>query len=217
MIRLLLVDDHKMLRQSLRTLLAAEPDIEVVDDVQDGEDALLSIIRFKPDVVLMDIIMPRLGGIETIHRIVERRLQTKVLILSSHNARRFVTHALNGGAMGYITKTAGFKELTEGIRVVATGQSFLSSDVALMLTTGPVDPMLATGPVDKQPQAKLGRREVEVLKLIAQGETSRAIAGNLCITNGTVEMHRYNIMHKLGLHNSADLTLYAIYEGLIPI
>ena len=217
MIRLLLVDDHKMLRQSLRTLLAVEPDIEVVDDVQDGEDALLSIIRFKPDVVLMDIIMPRLGGIETIHRIVERRLQTKVLILSSHNARRFVTHALNGGAMGYITKAAGFKELTEGIRVVATGQSYLSSDVALMLATGSVDPMLATGPVDEQPQAKLGRREIEVLKLIAQGETSRAIAGNLCITNGTVEMHRYNIMHKLGLHNSADLTLYAIYEGLIPI
>ena len=110
--------------------------------------------------------------------------------------------------MGYITKAAGFKELTEGIRVVATGQSYLSSDVALML---------ATGPVDEQPQAKLGRREIEVLKLIAQGETSRAIAGNLCITNGTVEMHRYNIMHKLGLHNSADLTLYAIYEGLIPI
>jgi two-component system NarL family response regulator len=208
MIRLLLVDDHTILRESLRTIFQREPDIDVVGEAVDGEAALARVHELSPDVVLMDIAMPGLNGIETTLRMVSESPEIKVLALSTHIERRFVTHMLNAGALGYINKAAGVEELLLGIRTVMTGARYLSRDIATILKNTPPD---------KASQARLGRREIDVLKLIAQGQTSAEVAKILFITTGTVEVHRSNIMEKLDLHSIAELTRYALRESLIQL
>ena len=207
MIRLLLVDDHTILRDSLRAILEHEPDIEVVGEAGDGETALALARELAPDLALMDFAMPGLNGVETTLRMVRESPKVKVLALSSHLERRFVTYLLNAGAQGYVNKAAGIGELLQGVRTVMSGTRYLSPDVATML---------ADTPPDKASQARLGRREIEVLKLIAQGRSSPEIASLLHIASGTVQVHRENIMHKLDLHSIAELTQYAIREALIP-
>ena len=207
MIRLLLVDDHAILRQSLRAILELEPDIEVVGEAGEGETALALARELAPDLVLMDFAMPGLNGVETTSRMVKESPKVKVLALSSHLERRFVSYLLNAGASGYVSKAAGIDELLLGIRTVMTGTRYLSQDVAAMLEATPPD---------KASQARLGRREIDVLKLIAQGLGSPEIANLLHIASGTVQVHRENIMQKLDLHSIAELTQYALREVLIP-
>ena len=206
MIRLLLVDDHTLMRATLRATLDGEPDIEVVGEAGDGEAALAKLRELAPDLVLMDISMPGLNGVETTLKIMGEHPGIKVLALSTYLERRFVTHMLNAGALGYISKTARIDELLLGVRTVMLGQRYLSPEVAAMM---------ANTPPDKASQARLGRREIAVLTLIAQGQTSPEIAKTLHIATGTVEVHRSNIMEKLDLHSIAELTQYAIREALI--
>jgi len=205
--RLLLVDDHAIFRQSLRSLLEREPDIEVVGETSNGEAALALARELAPDLVLMDFAMHGLNGVETTLRMVKESPNVKVLALSSHIERRFVTYLLNAGAQGYVCKAAGIDELLLGIRTVMTGTRYLSQDVVAMLDATPPD---------KASQARLGRREIEVLKLIAKGRSSPEIASLLHIASGTVQVHRENIMQKLDLHSIAELTQYALREALIP-
>jgi len=205
--RLLLVDDHAILRQSLRAILEREPDIEVVGEAGEGEAALALTRELAPDLVLMDFAMPGLNGVETTLRMVKESPKARVLALSSHLERRFVTYLLNAGAQGYVSKAAGIDELLLGIRTVMSGTRFLSRDV---------EAMLADTPPDKASQARLGRREIDVLKLIAQGRNSPEIAEILHIASGTVQVHRQNIMDKLDLHSIAELTQYAVREALVP-
>ena len=205
-IRLLLVDDHTLMRATLRTTLEREPDIDVVGEAGDGETTLAQLRELTPDLVLMDISMPGLNGIETTLKIVSEHPGVKVLALSTYLERRFVAHMLNAGALGYISKTARIEELLLGIRTAMLGQRYLSSEIAAMM---------ANTPPDKASQARLGRREIAVLKLIAQGRTSPEIAKTLYIATATVEVHRSNIMEKLDLHSIAELTQYAIREALI--
>ena len=207
-IRLLLVDDHTLMRATLGTTLEREPDIEVVGEACDGETTLAKLRELTPDLVLMDISMPGMNGIETTLKIVSAHPEIKVLALSTYMERRFVAHMLNAGALGYISKTARIEELLLGVRTVMLGQRYLSSEIAAMM---------ANTPPDKASQARLGRREIAVLKLIAQGRTSPEIAKTLHIATGTVEVHRSNIMEKLDLHSIAELTQYAIREALVEI
>ncbi|MBV5333635.1 response regulator transcription factor, partial [bacterium] len=178
----------------------------VVGEASDGETALAKLRELSPDLVLIDISMPGINGIETTLKIGREHPEIRVLALSTYVERRFVAHMLNAGAMGYISKTARIEELLLGIRTVMLGRRFLSSEIAAMMAN--------TTP-DKASQARLGRREIAVLKLIAQGKSSSEIAKTLFIATGTVEAHRTNIMEKLDLHSIAELTHYAIREILI--
>ena len=208
MIRLLLVDDHTIVRESLREVLEREPDIEVLGEAAAGDTGLAMAYQLAPDVVLTDIQIPGFDGIELTRRLSKECPAVKVLALSSHLDRRYVVQMLDAGAIGYVNKAAGRKELLQGIRAVAAGQRYLCQECAAMLVRTPP-------PGGKQ--VKLGRREIEVLKLIAEGLTSTAIGDKLFIAPGTVEVHRRNIMNKLELHNIAELTQYAIREGLIGL
>lgn len=209
MIRLLLADDHKIVREALRSVLDVELDIEVVGEAGDGEEALLLVRALVPTVVVMDIAMPGIDGIEATRRIVAERPDMRVLALSTHFDRRIVTQMLEAGALGYVAKAAGRDELLQGIRSVAAGKPYLCQEIAALLVKSP------NGREEGGAETQLGRREVEVLQLIVDGHTSAEIAARLFIATGTVEVHRRNIMRKLNLHNIADLTKYAIRQGLI--
>ncbi len=208
MIRLILVDDHAIVRESLSVVLKREPDIEVLAEVGNGEDALAKVRELAPDLVVTDITMPGIDGIELTRRITSANPAVKVMALTTHQDRRFVQQMLEAGALGYVNKAAGRDELLLGIRAVAAGTRYLCQEVAAML----LYPQLGEGV-----QTKLGRREIEVLKMIARGQTSSEIGMSLYIALGTVEVHRRNILRKLDLHNIAGLTQYAIREGLISL
>lgn len=204
MIRLLVVDDHKVVREALCSVLERETDIEVVGQAGDGEMALELVAKLMPELVLMDIAMPGISGIEATRRIHAENPGVRVLALSTYFDRRVVTQMLEAGAAGFVNKAVGRDELLQGIRAVAAGKPYLCQEIAAML----IKPQ--TG-VDSQ----LGRREIEVLQLLVDGSTSAEIANRLHIATSTVEVHRRNIMRKLDLHSIAELTKYAIRQGLI--
>jgi two-component system NarL family response regulator len=206
-IRLLLVDDHMIVRESLRDLIEREPDIQVVGEAGDGETALQLVRQLAPDIVVTDISMPGLDGFDLTKRIVREFEGVRVLALSTHLDRHFIQRMLDAGALGYVNKSAGRVELLQGIRAVALGRGYLCQECAVMLAK-------ALGHAD---HARLGRRELEVLKMIAQGNSSADIARQLFIATGTAEVHRRNILRKLDLHDVAGLTRYALREGLITL
>ena len=204
MIRLLLVDDHKIVREALCSVLEREADITVVGQAGDGETALALVAELLPQLVLMDIAMPGISGIEVTRRIAAQSPSVRVLALSTYFDRRVVTQMLEAGAAGFVNKAVGRDELLQGIRAVAAGKPYLCQEIAAML----VKPQGSA-------ETQLGRREIEVLLLLVDGSTSAEIANRLYIATSTVEVHRRNIMRKLDLHSIAELTKYAIRQGLI--
>jgi two-component system NarL family response regulator len=207
-LRLVLADDHRMLREALVETLAHEPGLEVVGQAGSAREALEKVAQLKPDVLVLDLGLPDMTGIE-----VARRLhggKARVLVLSAHGDRRFVQEAFKAGAAGYITKSAAAAELAHAVRAVASGENYVSPDVAGALVRAIREPQPGTPP----PASILGRREREVLTLLASGMRSSQIAQQLHIRVGTVEVHRRNIARKLGLHTVAELTKYALREGL---
>ncbi|MBI2277655.1 MAG: response regulator transcription factor [Dechloromonas sp.] len=209
-IRVLLADDHKILREALKGILEREHDITLVGEACDGAEALELAKELLPDVVLMDIGMPVMGGIESARNLIALHDGVKVIALSTFSERRIVTQMLDAGARGYIVKSAGRDELLRAIRAVAHGRTYLCPESSAVL----VDSMLARNPGEQAGGERLGRREREVLKLLADGQTSPKIGQALHIATSTVEVHRRNIMRKLDLHSVAELTKYAIRNGL---
>ena len=211
-IRIVLADDHAIVREGLKSMLQSEPDMEVVGDVGDGRTAVKLVGEKKPDIVVMDISMPDMNGIEATQQIVSKNKNTKVICLSMHQERKFVGAMLQAGAAGYVLKNDVAKELTEAIRKVVSGGVYLSPAVAGDVVKHYVRNN-ATRP-DKGAFVELSQREREVLQLIAEGYSSKEIASKLDLSEKTVASHREHVMDKLGIHNVAELTRYALREGL---
>jgi two-component system NarL family response regulator len=210
-IKVLLVEDHRMVREALRDVLTQVADIEVAAEAGDAREALEQIRLIAPDVIVLDIGLPDLNGIEVATRMRELGSQAKVVALSAFSDKRFVTAMLRAGASAYVTKSAAGTELVRAIRAVAAGQGYFSPDIAGTLATEMRD---SAGHREAPTPT---RREREVLRLIAEGERSPAIAAQLHVSVATVEVHRRNLMRKLSLRTVADLTKYAIREGIVAL
>ncbi|MGB9641042.1 MAG: response regulator transcription factor [Anaerolineales bacterium] len=208
LIRVLLVDDHAILREGLRALLSYYADIEVVGEAEDGQQALESVARLSPNVVLMDIAMPGMSGLEATRRIREEYPDVYVLILTQYEDETYVLPLLQAGASGYVPKRALGADLTNAIRLVAKGGSFLYPPIAnRTIQQLNIDPFPST--------SLLTQRELEILRLVVKGKTSSQIALEMKISIKTVEWHRNNIMHKLQVESIAELVRYALQHGLV--
>ncbi len=210
-IRVLLVDDHQILREGLRALLALNEDLEVVAEAGDGRDALTSVQQYAPDVVVMDMAMPGMDGLEATRHIVKESPHTKVLVLSQHDNERYTLSVLRAGAMGYVLKRAAGEELVSAIRTVYRGESYLQPSVAKMVLA---DYRQEDAPAPEN-DPHLTQREREVLKLVVEGHTSQQIADLLSLSKKTVMCHRANIYQKLGTHDRTELIKHAMDLGLI--
>ena len=211
--RLVLADDHVILREALGMMLRAESDIEVVGKASSGREAIGLARDLRPDVMVIDIGMPDMNGIEATAAIVARWPQIKVLALSTHSDRHFVAEMIRAGASGYVVKSAASTELLRAIRAVVQGQAYLCPEVA----AGVMREVTQDGSRGEFRQAELTRREREVLQLLAEGQRTASIAARMHLAPTTVEVHRRNLMRKLDLHTVAELTKYALREGLTEL
>ena len=212
-IRVLIVDDHTLFRESLRSLLDKDADIEVVGEAADGIEAVDRLTQLQPDVVLMDVAMPGINGLQTTRRMKKENPSVKVLALTMYETEQHVFEMLCAGAVGYVPKRASAGELISAIKAVYQGGVFLHPAIAGKV----LDEYLEQVRMDKERgnRERLTARELEVLSLIAEGNTNKQIAGLLSISVATVQTHRLHLMRKLGAHDCAQLVRYAIGEGLI--
>ncbi len=213
-IRVLLADDHTVVRQGLRALLAAEPDIQIVGEADNGRQAVQMVRSLSPEVVVMDIAMPVLNGLEATRQILHGHPSTKVLILSSYSDDEYVQQLAEAGVAGYLVKQTAGNELLKAIREASRGNAFFSPAIAKRLRDHCRD-TLTGGSGGRRRSPHLTTREAEVLQLIAEGRANKQIAAELCISIKTVEKHRQQVMNKLGIHDVAGLTRHAIAKGII--
>jgi DNA-binding NarL/FixJ family response regulator len=213
-IRIVLADDHEIVRVGSRGILAKLNTIEIVGEASNGREALQMARDLQPNIIVMDIAMPELNGLEATRQIVAAQVDVKVLILSMHSSRQFVSEVLKAGASGYLLKNNALRELPLAINAVANGKVYLSPGVAELVVEDYVRHVPATG---KVAFATLSAREREVLQLLAEGKTSKEIANSLTVSVKTVESHRSQIMDKLGIRTVAELTKFAVREGLTPL
>jgi len=211
--RILLVEDHALLRAGFRALLLQDPNIEIVGEADNGRDAVHAVGLLAPHLVLMDLSMPGMNGIEAIMDIKRRYPETRVLVLSMHRTDEYIHESLRVGADGYILKDATHDELRIAVSSVLNGKTYLSPDISSQVING----YLGSGNalVGVSPWDILTHREREVLKLVAEGHPNKYIADYYCLSVKTIEKHRSNLMKKLDLHNASMLTAYAIEKGLV--
>lgn len=213
-ITVLLADDHTVVRQGLRALLAAEEDIEVVGEAETGRQAVQLARKLLPDIVVMDIAMPLLNGLEATRQIVKEIASTKVLILSSYSDDEYVQRLTEAGAVGFLIKQTAASDLLKAIRETHKGGAYFSPSISKRLMDYYRESFMSGGKI-KRETTHLTSREFEVLQLIAEGKANKQIAGELCISIKTVEKHRQQVMNKLNIHDIAGLTRYAISKGII--
>lgn len=213
--KVLIVDDHTIVRDGINSLLSLAGDIEVVGEAANGMEALEKVGKLLPDVVLMDISMPIMGGLEAIRRIRKEFSEIKILVLTQYDDKEHVFPAIQVGANGFISKTAASSELTSGVRAVAAGESYLSPAIAKLF----VQDYQRIAPIEdsNDPYKELTDREREMLKLIVEGYKTRQIADMLAITPKTVEAHKTSLMKKLDIHSSLELVKYALRRGIITL
>jgi DNA-binding NarL/FixJ family response regulator len=212
-VRILLADDHNVIRRGLRMLLDGQPGFSVVAEAADGAAAVGQALLHKPDVVVLDIAMPRLSGIDAAARIAEEVPSAAIVILSMHSDEAYVLRALKAGAKGYLLKDSAEGDLIDAIRAVSEGKAFLSPEVSRMLVEDYVREMRTRGANDSY--ELLTAREREILHLLAEGRSNKDIAGLLNLSQYTIETHRRNLQEKLRLHSLAELILYAVRKGVI--
>jgi DNA-binding NarL/FixJ family response regulator len=210
-IKILVVDDHAIMRDGIRALLGLHDDIEIVGEASEGNEAIEKAEELAPDVVVMDIAMPGMDGLEATRRITKKNPKVKVLVLSQHDNKEYILSAIKAGVVGYVPKRALGLELVSAIRAVHQGDSYLYPSAAAAVIRD-----YLKGAV-KEPYDRLTAREREILKLIAEGHTSREIADKLFISLKTVLGHRTKIMEKLDLHNRTELIKYAMRKGLVSM
>ena len=211
-LRLLIADDHTLVRQGLRRILEGQPGWEVVAETGDGREAVRLAAELKPDVVLLDIAMPHLNGVEAMQQIERRVPGVRVLVLSMYSDEAYVTRAIRAGASGYLLKDSADTDLIKGITAVAQGKSFFSPAAARVIVDNYARPT-ATGVADRFDS--LSEREREVFQLVAEGYSNKEVAEMLHISPATVETHRAHVMEKLDLHSTAELVLCAVRRGIV--
>ncbi len=212
--KILLADDHKLFRDGLRTLFDGKADVTVVGEACDGGETVRMARELSPDVILMDVSMPELNGIEATRQILAERPGVKIVILSMHSDRRYVIEALKAGAVGYLLKDSAFEELIEALRDILRGRIRLSREITDIVVN---DYIQLARSEESSAFTLLSAREREVLQLLAEGNSTREMAARLNVSVKTIETHRKQIMDKLDLHSVAELTKYAIREGLTPL
>ena len=212
MIRILIADDHQVVREALRSLLEGEGGFQVVGDTGDGLEAVRLVEKLEPHVLLMDLAMPGLGGLEVTREVTKRFPRTAVVVLSMHSSEAYVTRALQNGASAYVTKESGGNDLLHAIREAAEGRHYLSPPLSQRAVDTYFD-RARTAPLEDYD--RLTTREREVLHLVAEGHSSAEIAQRLYISPRTVEGHRSSLMRKLGLHSQFDLATFALEKGLV--
>jgi DNA-binding NarL/FixJ family response regulator len=212
-IKVLLADDHTIVRQGLRALLQAEPDITVVGEAANGRQALDSARELRPDVVVMDIAMPLLNGLEATRQMKKNSPDSRVLVLSSYASDEYVEQLVDAGASGYLLKQTAAQDLVSAIREAGKGNAFFSPAISKMLLDQ-YQSSIERAPRTGKP-ARLSSRELEVLQMVAEGMANKSIAADLHVSVKTVEKHRQQLMNKLGIHDIAGLTRYALARGII--
>ncbi len=211
--RVVIAEDHTILREGLNALISSQPDLKVVAEAEDGLEAISCVRNHSPDIILLDLSMPRKTGLDAIKEIKKVKADTKVVVLTVHNSEEYILSSLRAGADGYVLKEAHSSELLTAIRHVADGRHYLSPSISGTIIDGFLEGK-KTPPV-RTAWESLSKRERQILKLIAEGHKNKDIADFLCISTKTVEKHRSNLMEKLDLHNAAALTALAAEKGLI--
>jgi DNA-binding NarL/FixJ family response regulator len=211
---IVIAEDHTILRAGLKALLTSNPDFQVIGEADNGKDAIRRTVELKPDLVIMDLSMPGLNGMDAVREIKERMPEVKTLVLTVHNEEEYVLASLKAGANGYVLKDATQNELMVAAERVLEGKTYLSAEI----TEKVVNSYLHTNSVHQEPLTRwdtVTQRERQILKLIAEGHTNKSMADYLCISVKTVEKHRANLMKKLDLHSVSALTTYALEKGII--
>jgi len=211
LVKVLIADDHKMMRDGLRLIIDKQRNMEVVGEAEDGQDTVRQVRKLSPDIVVMDVAMPKLNGIEATRQIVASRKNTKVLPLSAHADRRYITEMLRAGASGYLLKHSASEELIEAIQTIIRGKTYLSPEIAETVVDEYRRAVTAETP---SAFSQLTEREREVLQLLAEGQSRKEIASSLSLSVKTIGTHVEHIMEKLDIHSLPKLTKYAIREGL---
>ncbi len=211
--RIVIAEDHTILREGLRSLLSTDPEFEVVAEARDGHEAIHHSEKLKPDLILTDLSMPRMNGMEAVREIKKRSPDTKIIVLTVHKNEEYILATLRAGADGYVIKDSTHSELVMAIKSVLSGKSFLSPEISEKVIEGYLEGRKKLKAFT--PWETLTQREREILKLIAEGYKNKEIADELCISVKTVEKHRANLMEKLDLHNASVLTAFAMEKGLI--
>jgi two-component system response regulator NreC len=211
--RVLIADDHPLIRSGLRALLSRESEFEVVGEAADGYQALELVEQLKPDVVMLDVSMPRLNGIDVAQKISEKTPSTRIIIVSIHSDEGYVLRALKAGAKGYLLKASPEGDILNAVRAVAAGQAYLSPEISRLLVEEYVREMRFRGVEDSYDLLSI--REKEILQLLASGATNRQVAEMIHVSVATVETHRTNVFQKIGVHSLPELILYAVRKGLL--
>ncbi len=213
-ITILLADDHRIVRQGLKLLIEKQKGMRVIAEAEDGAQAVKAVDEILPDIVIMDVSMPVLNGIEATRRIRDNHPQIRVIALSMHSDRRFVIETLKAGARGYLLKDCAFEEMAGAIRAVMDDKTYLSAEITDLVVRDYVAQLAQN---DRSAFAVLTAREREVLQLLAEGRSTKDVAFLLGVSVKTIETYRQQLMEKLGLHSIAELTKYAIREGLTQL
>jgi len=216
-IKILIVDDHEVVRDGLKNILLSLNNVAIAGEAANGEDAISMYDSLKPDLVIMDISMPGMNGIEATRIIKENDPNAKILILTMHDNQEYLNQIIRSGAKGFVLKNTDKEELLDAVKTVSSGENFFSKDISKLIIENYIRSAKETDKNDGYNEVPLTKREIEILKLIAEGNSNQEIANKLYISYNTVDTHRKNIMHKLSIKNTAGLVRYAIEKGLISL